>query len=415
MRVIYQRKKLFIDAIVSIYLFVIFLIGWLVSINKILAFSNGTNISNGTTNGHIGISIVQLMNNGTGDAQTNLHTLVSFILLFLILFLLANVFYYYLLSKQNYEMIKVEQMVVLALTAILFFFGANLFSIATQPADYSTLRVYGTGLFGITIFFSFLVVGVIELGLILYSFYIPDSIDTSAKAAQSTNVNEESLLKNKAPWIYVGFVIMAIQNFLILFVFFLALNGNLLDSSTANKIGQMLRFVLILDLIGILILAITSIYSGMTQKSDDFTKGGVLLAIWILISLLWRFGLPNFLYGNSSNSSSTVDVIQQQVLMAVMIFIGSFFLGFGLYFITKFLSKKFILLKFLVLVYAILDILCSLAFPSIYIFANAPGIQNLVGGGVMAKILLVPPIGIIMYVFGIIYLHKYQTKTKSLA
>ena len=374
MRIIYQEKKVFVDLIINAYLFIIFVLGGFFSFDNFFAYSSGINLNQNIPQGARGISVIQLINGTSGQVHTDLQRLLSAILVLLVALFILNLINYFFISKQNKQLMNVVEIGMLLVFLILIALNGTLFSIATRQVDYTDLRVYGTALFGIGTLLSFLFVGLAELILIIYSFFQLDSKDVPAENYIIENL-EGLHLHNISIWYYILFGLMIVQN-----ASFFALS----DATT--------KLILFLDIIGIVLLGIISIYFGHLKKLKSFTMGGISLIIWVVLSLFWRqaFGI----YSNSTNIQlgSLSNTI---FLISISIIISSLFLGYGLYSISKYLTLIFKPLRIIV---------------SSYIIANTiSSILLLVIFGIYLKLLLIPLLGIIMYGLLIYYMHKNET------
>ena len=375
MRIIYQEKKFFVDIIINVYLFIIFLIGCFFSFDNFFAYSYGIDLNQNTPGGARGISVIQLVNSTSGQVHTDLQRLISAILVLLVVLFILNLVNYYFISRQNKQIMNVVEIGILLAFLILIALNGTLYSIVTNKTDYTDLRVYGTAFFGIFSLLSFSLLGLAELVLIIYSYFQLDSKEVPAE--NISNENLEGLhLHNIAIWYYILFGLMIVQN-----ASFLALS----DTTT--------KLILILDILGILLLGIISIYFGQIHKIKSFTMGGISLVIWIVLSLFWRGASGIY----SNNSTTQLGSFSNSIyFISIIIIIGSFFLGYGLYSISKYLTLIFKPLRIIVLSYIIANIISS--------------IFLLVIIGIYLKLLLIPLLGIIMYGLLIYYTHINETE-----
>ena len=178
---------------------------------------------------------------------------------------------------------------------------------------------------------------------------------------------------------YIGFAIMTIQNVAVLFV-------------TTD-----IRFPLTLDLVGILIIGLSSIYVGNHNNIRKLTFAGILLFIWIIISSIWRAATGvfsnnlkfGFQIGNSGSSNSNGNTM---IIAIFLIIIGSLFLGFAIYLIGIHLFNPNNKVKYLIIAYGVINSLGSLLLLAIV--------------GIYLKIIIVPILGIVIYCIYIILLHR---------
>jgi hypothetical protein len=151
-------------------------------------------------------------------------------------------------------------------------------------------------------------------------------------------------------------------------------------------------------MIGIGILGVFSMYVGTKTKETYNYYSGILLSIWVLLSFIWRnqIGLFSSSFGSFSSDSSSSSLSS----VLGVIFIGSLFLGGGLYFLTLriiTLAKK---VKFPIYGYIITNIVSS------FLLIISPGY------GLYLKLFFVPIVGILLYLslIFVVYTHKSSSK-----
>ncbi len=163
---IYEMKKSKIDFIIAIYLIFITLFNVFIAINKTFAFAIGITINTNETTNAIGVTLADLVANTSSSERVLYELLIVILFVLIFVLLILNVFDYAYVKKNNHQAIKKIQIV-----SALVYFGliasfSTLFSNGTKSADHQTIRIYGTGLFGIVGLISFIVLGVLEFYLI---------------------------------------------------------------------------------------------------------------------------------------------------------------------------------------------------------------------------------------------------------
>lgn len=156
----YEMKKVKIDFIITIYLILITLLNVFMVINKTVAFATGVNIN---TNVARGFSLSDLVVSSPSSKSLSYELLIVLLFVPLFVLLILHVLDYLNMKKNNQEVIKKIQIVSAILYFVLIVVFALLFSNGTQSADYKTIRIYGTGLFGIVGLVSFIALGVLEI------------------------------------------------------------------------------------------------------------------------------------------------------------------------------------------------------------------------------------------------------------
>ena len=211
---IYQRKKLFWDVGFLIYIGIVILIGFFLSIDNFFSFSNGANINGVITLNRRGISIYDLIQVSSVEFSNNLQILVFLILFILALLIIADIICFKFLNETKFVYIDSLQGFILLLWYLLFIFYGSLFSEATKPSDHNTIRVYGTGLFGILGLVSLLAIVIVETVIVGKALI-------QALKREKTIIPDNKIEFSKSPrLIYlIGFGIMAFQNIIFMLIF----------------------------------------------------------------------------------------------------------------------------------------------------------------------------------------------------
>ena len=200
----------------------------------------------------------------------------------------------------------------------------------------------------------------------------------TSNSSNNNYIQLDSISKKIQFALFLGYGIMIIQNIAVF------------------TVTNSFQFPLTLDLIGIFILALVSVYLGQQQHINKIRNGGLLLFVWIIISIIWRSAIGIFSnkielgikVGNTSSGNSNNNTS----IAIFLLIIGSFFLGYGIYLISYHLQPFYNRLRIIVLSYVIVNSVGAILF--------------LVIIGIFIKILLVPVLGIIMYCLFIIETRK---------
>ena len=121
----------------------------------------------------------------------------------------------------------------------------------------------------------------------------------TSNSSNNNYIQLDSISKKIQFALFLGYGIMIIQNIAVF------------------TVTNSFQFPLTLDLIGIFILALVSVYLGQQQHINKIRNGGLLLFVWIIISIIWRSAIGifsnkielgikvgNTSSGNSNNNTS---------------------------------------------------------------------------------------------------------------
>ncbi len=164
---ILDKKKVYIDIIIIIYIFIITFIGFFFSFSKFLSFSGGSVFGEITSGG---LSVIQIANGSNSEVKNEFFILMGIIFLLIFVLLGLNMLYYAQLRMPKKEIIKSLLTIIFIGWILLILIFSILFGEATSSSDHLTLRVYSPQLFGVVGLLSYIILGIFECVWIYYSW-----------------------------------------------------------------------------------------------------------------------------------------------------------------------------------------------------------------------------------------------------